>query len=271
MVKLSSHGTQRLPLAPDAKGCAHDERCKRTALRIDSGRRRSRHHHGADGADHTRDYFRRTLTQVRPTCHDHRAAIPHSLVKHICAPVFFPPDRNGSISRPEAPDRAEVRVPLARGAWLIGCEFTLFRCLGLQFNFDYQLTVITVLWALGWSMIALALLIRLPAWVAAVVGMTMIGGHNLLDGVTPASFGSFGWLWSVLHVPNVIYDDGRHIVFATYPLVPWIGVTAVGFALGQVYTWDASRRRTWLFRTGCVLTVLFVALRLLNGYGDPAP
>ena len=61
------------------------------------------------------------------------------------------------------------------------------------------------------------------------------------------------------------------VVFVAYPLVPWIGVTAVGYALGQIYRWDAPRRKTFLMRCGLIAIGAFVALRLINGYGDPAP
>jgi uncharacterized membrane protein len=69
----------------------------------------------------------------------------------------------------------------------------------------------------------------------------------------------------------VLLADGSHIVIAGYPIVPWVGVTAVGFGLGQVYDWSAERRRAFLLRTGVALAVAFLLLRWLNVYGDPAP
>jgi uncharacterized membrane protein len=49
-----------------------------------------------------------------------------------------------------------------------------------------------------------------------------------------------------------------HIVFAAYPLVPWIGVTAVGFVLGQIYGWPEQKRKAWLTRAGAGLTFAFL-------------
>ena len=60
------------------------------------------------------------------------------------------------------------------------------------------------------------------------------------------------------------------VVFVSYPLIPWVGVTAVGYALGQIYRWDADRRRTFLLRAGLGASAAFVVLRVLNVYGDPA-
>jgi uncharacterized membrane protein len=62
----------------------------------------------------------------------------------------------------------------------------------------------------------------------------------------------------------------RSVVFIAYPLVPWIGVAAAGFGLGEVYRWSAERRRAFLLRAGVGLTLAFLALRAIGGYGDPA-
>lgn len=138
------------------------------------------------------------------------------------------------------------------------------RCLGWQFNFDYHLTLLIVLWALGWSMIVLSALVHLPtAWVTAF-GVVLIAGHNLLDRIQ-----SSNPLWSILHSPNVIAQNPQHLVFALYPLVPWIGVTAAGYGLGQIYRWKPERRRAFLLRLGLGLTVAFVLIRGINVYGDP--
>jgi uncharacterized membrane protein len=54
-----------------------------------------------------------------------------------------------------------------------------------------------------------------------------------------------------------------------YPLVPWIGVTAAGYGLGQVYGWAPERRRAFLLRLGLAMTAAFLVLRGINVYGDP--
>jgi uncharacterized membrane protein len=61
-------------------------------------------------------------------------------------------------------------------------------------------------------------------------------------------------------------------VFALYPLIPWVGVMAAGYALGPVMRLEpARRRRRWLLGLGAVVTLGFVLLRAANLYGDPAP
>jgi uncharacterized membrane protein len=51
-----------------------------------------------------------------------------------------------------------------------------------------------VIWAIGWSMVALAGLVFLPTWVVTAFGVALIACHNLFDGVRAADLGSFRWL-----------------------------------------------------------------------------
>ena len=116
---------------------------------------------------------------------------------------------------------------MTRGVWLIFLELVVVRCLGLQFNFDYRTTILEVIWALGWAMIALAGFVWLPRVAIAAVSLAMIVGHNLLDGVRSTN----PW-WVFLHRPGFLIPPPGHVVFVAYPIVPWIGVTAIGFVLG---------------------------------------
>lgn len=120
-------------------------------------------------------------------------------------------------------------------------------------------------------MILLAVLIHLPTWVSGVLGGVMIAGHNALDPISPASFGSWGWIWNLLHVPGIFTTSGGIRIFAFYPLIPWLGVMATGYAFGAVYALPPAERRAWLWRLGLGVTVAFIALRWLNVYGDPSP
>jgi uncharacterized membrane protein len=131
--------------------------------------------------------------------------------------------------------------------------------------------MLVVIWALGWAMILLSALVYLPDSVVAGFAVVMIAGHNLLDRVQAASFGSLAPLWNVLHAPGLLVANPQHLVFVAYPLIPWVGVTAAGFALGQIFGWPAVRRKKFLFSLGIGLTIAFVLLRGVNIYGDPAP
>lgn len=191
-------------------------------------------------------------------------------ITHVCAPVFMLCAGLGIWFRVErAGARGVSAFLLSRGLWLLLLEFTVVH-VGLFFNIKYDVLFLLVFWALGMSMIAMALLVRLPYGVLLVVGLAMIALHNLADGVTAASLGSFAWLWRVLHEQGIVPTGGPPL-FVAYPLVPWIGVMAAGFCLGRVYRLPSERRRTLLIRVGLALTLLFVVLRSLNVYGDPRP
>ena len=217
--------------------------------------------------DHVRDFF--GVPGLRPTV---LAQTTGPLfftrwITHLCAPTFFLLTGTGAclaLGRRTVPELS--RFLLTRGLWLFVLEVTVIRCLGFQFNFDYQVTMLVVIWALGWAMIALAALCWLPVPVILAIGVGMIAGHHLLDWVR-----STHPLWVMLHSQGIVVNRPGFVVFVAYPLVPWIGVTAVGFVLGRVYSWDAERRRTFLLRCGLGLTAAFLLLRAVNGYGDPAP
>ena len=216
--------------------------------------------------DHTRDFFG---TPGNPT---NLATASAALfftrwVTHFCAPGFFFLMGTGALvaGRRRGPREFEGFL-VTRGLWLIILDVIVLRCFVYQFNFDYRVTMLIVLWALGWALIALAIVVRLPVTAIAALGGVMIAGHNLLDGIRSASP-----LWRILHAPGVVFASSRHVVFTAYPLVPWMGVTMVGYVIGIVYTWPAERRRSFLVRLGLLLTIAFFVVRGLNVYGDPAP
>ena len=220
--------------------------------------------------DHVRDYFGAPVnpTDIATTT---AALFATRWITHFCAPVFF---LLAGVGARLALRRRTVaglsRFLVTRGLWFLFLELVVLRCLGWQFNFDYRVTVLTVLWAFGWSMIVLAALVRLPARTVGIIGVAMIAFHNLFDGVPASAFGAFAPLWTMLHAPGVLFTDGTHVLFAAYTLVPWVGVVAAGYALGGTYAWSAARRRALLLRVGVGCVVAFVVLRTVNGYGDPA-
>jgi uncharacterized membrane protein len=216
--------------------------------------------------DHTRDFF--GIPGQNPT--DLASATPALFltrwITHFCAPAFFLLTGTGAYLSLRRKSPGELsRFLITRGIWLIFLEVVVVRCFAYQFNFDYRVTMLLVLWALGWAMITLSALVRLPAFVATALGALMIVGHNLFDSVKSASP-----LWTILHSPGFILNTPEHVVFTGYSLIPWVGVTAVGYGLGQVYSWDTERRRAFLLRLGLASSLAFIVIRGLNIYGDPS-
>jgi uncharacterized membrane protein len=217
--------------------------------------------------DHVRDFFGNSgLNPTDPAT----TTIPLFFTRwitHFCAPVFFLLTGTGAFLAGRKKSKRELsKFLFTRGLWLIFLELVVTRCLGWQFNFDYHVLMLIVLWALGWAMITLSVLVYLPAWAVTSFGVVMIATHNLFDSV--------GWdnpLWSILHSPNFLWSSPHHTVFVIYALIPWVGVTAAGYGLGQIYNWPSERRRAFLLPVGMSLSALFIILRAINIYGDPQP
>jgi len=202
-------------------------------------------------------------------------------VTHFCAPIFVFLAGTGAyfqLSRGKS-KRELSRFLITRGLWLILMEVTLVR-LGIFFNVNYNLfALLQVMWVIGLSMIGLSVLIYLPVRWLAVFGLAMIFLHNLLDRfVVPHWQGPESpvpsWsekLFMILHQESffpVLWFFPSPVVILAYPLIPWIGVMALGFAFGALYEIDGERRRRLLMRIGIVSIGLFVLLRAVNVYGD---
>jgi uncharacterized membrane protein len=216
--------------------------------------------------DHTRDFFGNSgLNPTDPAT----TTIPLFFTRwitHFCAPVFFLLTGTGAYLSLRKKNKSELsRFLFARGLWLIFVELVVTRALGWQFNLDYHVTLLIVLWGLGWAMIVLSGLGYLPAPAVASIGVVMIAGHNLFDSVEWSNP-----IWSILHSPGFLLNISGRVIFVTYVLIPWVGVTAAGYGLGQIYRWPSERRRTFLLPAGAGLTAAFVILRAINIYGDPS-
>lgn len=199
-----------------------------------------------------------------------RTTIPLFLtrwVTHFCAPVFL---LLAGISawlagRNRSPAQLS-RFLWTRGLWLIVLEFTLVT-FAWYLNFQYQSGLLAqVIWAIGVSMVVLAGLVHLPRAVIATIAIGLIAGHNLLDPFDQRFADSF-W-WALLHVRRQF--PAFHVA-VQYPLLPWIGVMAAGFALGPLFERPVGDRNRMLVAIGSVSIVAFVLLRAWGGYGEPSP
>ncbi len=189
-------------------------------------------------------------------------------ISHLCAPTFiFLAGISAFLYGAAGRSKREVsHFLVTRGIWLVFIELTVVN-FGWNFNVgpDY-VPFLQVIWAIGISMIVLGGLVWLPRSVIVGVGLVMILGHNLLDAVQPTA-GTASALWFLLHIKGKIAFGGVAI-HALYPLIPWIGVMAVGYAIGPVFADAHPERPCRLVQVGLLLVFLFAVLRLLNLYGD---
>jgi uncharacterized membrane protein len=194
-------------------------------------------------------------------------------ITHLCAPVFVFLAGTGIFLQKQRKTGGELTALLiTRGIWLVVIELTLVH---LVFNFHWQWNVqfLEVIWVIGVSMIVMAGLTRFGVRTNLLIAAILIVGHNSLDRLSPANFGPLDWLWGILHVPGALTGspDSPPIIIVGYPVVPWIGVMALGYAFGSAVFNDKDRRIRWELLSGVFMLTSFVLLRWSNLYGDPIP
>src|SRR5262245_24699743 len=232
--------------------------------------------------DHTRDFVHNAAFQFDPLdmTRTNAALFFTRWITHFCAPTFvFLAGTAAFLYGRRKPKGDLSRFLVTRGFWLIVLELTLVR-LGSFFNVSpSMLAMLQVIWAIGVSMIVLAGLVQLPLKVTLWFGLLMIALHNLLDPIRVAGFqgpgspapGIGAKLWMILHQQGAFPIVGfpSPFVLVLYPLIPWVGVMAAGYAFGALYQLDAFRRRRWLLWIGSGAIALFILLRAIDLYGEP--
>jgi len=213
--------------------------------------------------DHVRDFMTYQRASPEDVAHTSGALFFTRFVTHFCAPVFaFLAGTGAFLAMSRGKPLKEVsRFFLIRGLWLILLEFTI-----IDFAWGFVPWVHGgVIWCLGWSMVAMALIVWLPLrWIAAL-GVGIIASHNLLDRINPARFGKVYWLWIFLHTPGRI-QFGQYQFSVRYVLIPWVGVMAAGFAFGSLLL--RRDRRKLVLMLGICATTLFFVLRAFTSYGN---
>lgn len=229
--------------------------------------------------DHSRDFLHFQGPQYAPTNMATTTVILFFTrwVTHFCAPTFVLLSGVSASLAGMRRSRSELTEFLfTRGLWLILTDMLV---ISLLFTFDggYPVFVLEVLWAIGCSMVLLALLVRLGAsrLLIGVLGCALVFGHNLLDYERIPQGGVAGNLMTLFLTGRgaVIPLWGNRIVVLLYSALPWSGMLLIGYVLGSVYRpdFEVARRRRVLLTAGCCLIGLFVLVRWMNGYGDPSP
>ena len=190
---------------------------------------------------------------------------------HLCAPVFvLLTGLSAYLYGEKYQGKRDVSAFLfKRGLFLVVLELTL-----VNFAWTFQLPpsviYLQVIWAIGLSMIALAALVWLPRPVLLLLAIGIIAGHNLLDTLHFAAGSALHVPWAILHDRGWIEFSDSLRLRTSYPVLPWIGVIALGYCIGPWFARCASAavRQRYLLLAGAGALLGFVALRLLNGYGE---
>lgn len=224
--------------------------------------------------DHVRDFFHETAMTQDPL---NLSTTSTSLfftrwITHFCAPIFVFLSGVSAFISGQRKTTKELSVFLCkRGIWLILVELVIVS-LGITFNPLYNVLILQVIWAIGWSMLLLGLLLRTSmGWIVGV-GLLLVFGHNILDFFPELRSSRIMEL--LLTSSGAVWDMGSgYFVMVAYAVLPWTGIMLLGFAFGKIYSerFTTEERRRWLLIAGAGLLLLFVVIRFVNLYGDPAP
>jgi uncharacterized membrane protein len=227
--------------------------------------------------DHIRDYMYYSGPMANPTNMATTTPILFFTrwITHFCAPTFVFLSGTSAYLAGMRRTKGELSgFLIKRGFWLILVELVLIT-LALTLDPFYNVLVLQVLWAIGFSMIILGLLVRLPLKWIAVIGVLIFFGHDILDYVKPPNSIIEGDLLKLFLTAfgSLFTINSSHFIFDLYAVIPWTGIMLIGYVFGSLYRpeYDPQKRRKILLYTGLAILANFVILRLINKYGDPTP
>lgn len=227
--------------------------------------------------DHVRDFFHVTAITQDPT--DLSTTTPILFftrwITHYCAPTFvFLSGMSAFIAGQRKSEKELSGFLIKRGVWLIFIEVTVIT-FGLTYNPFFNFIILQVIWAIGFSMVILGLLAGTSMAVIIALGCLLFFGHNIFDYIRLESEDAGTFLVKALLAdPRSFIPIGPGRVLAVfYTALPWTGIMLLGYAFGSLYrsSFDAAKRKKTLLNAGVFFIALFIVMRLINSYGDPAP
>ncbi len=225
--------------------------------------------------DHVRDYFHPHAFDDSPT----NLATTTTLlfftrwITHFCAPVFvFLSGISAFLAGQNKTTKELSAFLIKRGLWLVFVEITLIT-FAWTFNPFFNTIILQVIWAIGWSMFFLGLMVKTSPKIILIVGCVLFFGHDIFDLITLPNVGAASVLENFLFTSTFKkYPIApTRIMVDAYAILPWTGIMFLGYWFGKIYTaMNVQERKKILFNSGFVLISLFIILRYINLYGDPA-
>ena len=224
--------------------------------------------------DHVRDYFFFGSFTSNPS--DLATTTPllfyTRIITHYCAPVFILLTGTSAYLYGAKKNKRDLsKFLFTRGIWLIFLELVVNNFVW-YFDPSYSLIVLQVIWAIGFGMLFLSGIIYLSNKIICMIGLAIICFHNLFDVFVFEGQSLDSIIWYFLHQQAIIeISDHTSLIFG-YPIIPWIGLMAIGYILGSLFTdYQAKERAALLMKYGLYAIGAFLILRLTNFYGEPNP
>lgn len=193
-------------------------------------------------------------------------------ITHLCAPTFvFLSGASAYISFKNSNNLAESkRFLLSRGIWLIVLEFTVIN-FALWFDIHFRILMLQVICAIGVGLVVIAFLLKIAPRNIGIAGLVIIFSHNLLQGIGFPKYPALNFASSVLFAPNFFQVTPNFAFLVGYPLIPWLGIMLLGYGFGHFFAIPDEKRKKLFLQFGGGALLLFVLIRFINIYGDPAP
>jgi uncharacterized membrane protein len=191
-------------------------------------------------------------------------------ISHFCAPTFvFLSGVSLALSVKKRVERGVSELHTTFHIIKRGVLLLIFEALLVAKAFDLPYLYFGVIATIGTSLIILSVGRKLPTWLIFAGSLIIILNHQWLDlSFIPMDLAWGHYLRRVLHEPGFTW----YPYFSLYPVIPWLGVMGLGWVFGSfLHDSDAKNileLKLPLTITGFTAIVLFVIVRMLNGYGN---
>jgi uncharacterized membrane protein len=224
--------------------------------------------------DHCRDltgteFFTNNPTDLKTTT---AALFFTRWITHLCAPTFvFLSGVSAYLLAQRRNDANATRnFLIKRGVVLVIINFTLTN-FGIFLDIRFGVLFFQVIAAIGFALIGLGLMIKLPVKTIGIIGLVIIFGHNLFDTVNLSAHPALNVIWTIFMSNGFFPITEKNALLVSYPIIPWLGVAMAGFAFGKFFNRAIEERKKIFVRIGLITIALFILIRALNFYGDPSP
>ena len=182
-------------------------------------------------------------------------------VTHFCAPGFvFLAGTAAFLYGRKGADRRELsRYLLTRGLLLVALELTVVRLSWTFTPASLAAPLAGVIWMLGWCMVLMSLLVKLPIKAIAIFGLATILAQDVFGLLAGALPPGLAWVGQFVYTGGEVAVGGV-TVSILYSIVPWIGVMAAGYAFGVILLREPEARRRACLRIGLASTVAFLVV-----------
>src|ERR1700744_3858537 len=225
--------------------------------------------------DHTRDFFYFAGQNATKLPAKTPLLFFPRWITHYCAPTFLFLSGISAYLTGTKKTKKELSAYLIKRVLSLVLVEVVVMTFILTLNPAYNAIVLDILWAIGCSMILLGLLVRVPLKVIAIIGCVIFFGHDIFDLIPLPTMGAGGLLIKIFFTAfgTIIPINSNYFIFDLYAIIPWTGVMLLGYCFGSLYKNGVSSdaRKRLLLVTGICIIFLFIVLRILNFYGDPAP